>query len=93
MLQTPGEENSRSITAEAYFSHRLARTLQQMNDRIGQRGPGHLDGRGLLFLLLAGAALFQFRKGLFLPAGITLLDYAITALPRLDERTEAGQKR
>lgn len=73
-------------SAEGYLPERavetVSRALQRLGDVIGRAGRGTTDAPSVLFLILAGLALLQIRRGAVLAPASTLLWYAFEIVRR-----------
>jgi hypothetical protein len=71
------------------LSQRLGGTVQQDLGKVDRwlnaSTRGQVDLASVAFLFLAGAGVLQALRGRALPAGITLLNYALEVLPRVGQ--------
>lgn len=72
---------------------RLHAALQETEARIAQRTRGKLTLGSLTFVAMAAAGAFQTGRGRLLPAGMTLLEYAYSAMMREAERERAESQK
>jgi hypothetical protein len=63
-------------------SVQISHGIEQVDQAVTALTGGHVDTRTWVFSGLLGAAVYQMLRGNGLPAGITLLHYALDALPR-----------
>ncbi|MFM2417391.1 MAG: hypothetical protein RL385_2114 [Pseudomonadota bacterium] len=69
--------------------HRLTAALADADDRLAVASNGSFSLGTLAFIGLAAGGLFQLRAGKFLPAGMTLFNYALEVMQREANRENA----